>query len=44
MQTKQIIYEVAKILYIREGYNKITNKKIAEVSGINQGLITYYCS
>ncbi|NTW72777.1 MAG: TetR/AcrR family transcriptional regulator, partial [Eubacteriaceae bacterium] len=42
MQTKQKIYEIAKILFLQEGYNKVTNKKISEVSGINQGLITYY--
>lgn len=42
MNTKQNIYEVAKILYVQEGYHKITNKKIEEFSGINQGLITYY--
>ncbi|MFZ7120089.1 MAG: TetR/AcrR family transcriptional regulator [Eubacteriaceae bacterium] len=42
MQTKQKIYEVAKKLFIQEGYNNVTNKKIAEVSGENQGLITYY--
>lgn len=42
MQTKQKIYEIAKMLFIEEGYNKVTNKKIAEVSGTNQGLITYY--
>lgn len=42
MHTKQKIYEVAKILFLEEGYNNVSNKKIAEVSGVNQGLITYY--
>ncbi|QSX09182.1 helix-turn-helix transcriptional regulator [Alkalibacter rhizosphaerae] len=42
MQAKQKIYEVAKILYIREGYYKVSNKRLAEESGVNQGLITYY--
>lgn len=42
MHTKQKIYEVAKILFLQNGYKNVTNKQIAEVSGVNQGLITYY--
>ncbi|MFA0814970.1 MAG: TetR/AcrR family transcriptional regulator [Anaerofustis sp.] len=42
MQTKQRIYETAKILFIEEGYQRTTNRKIAEAAGVNQGLISYY--
>lgn len=40
--TKQKIYETAKRLYIEHGYFNISNKRLSEESGINQGLITYY--
>lgn len=42
MQTKQKIYEVAKILYITEGYHNVSNKYLAQQAEVNQGLITYY--
>lgn len=42
MQTKQRIYEVAKALYIQEGYKKVSNKRLAQQADVNQGLITYY--
>ena len=36
--TKQKIYETAKRLYIEHGYFNISNKRLSEESGINQGL------
>ncbi|MEG0376951.1 MAG: TetR/AcrR family transcriptional regulator [Eubacterium sp.] len=39
---KQKIYETAKKLYIEYGYFNISNKRLAEESSVNQGLITYY--
>ena len=39
--TKQLIYETAKRLFLEEGYN-VGSRRIAEVAGVNQGLLTYY--
>lgn len=38
---KQMIYETAKRLFLEEGYN-VGSRKIADIAGVNQGLITYY--
>lgn len=39
--TKQKIYEVAKKLFIQEGFG-VSSRKIASQAGVNLGLITYY--
>ncbi|NLW70566.1 MAG: TetR/AcrR family transcriptional regulator [Eubacteriaceae bacterium] len=42
MESKQKIYECAKILFFEKGYKSVTKKQVAELSGCNQGLINYY--
>ena len=42
MDSKQRIYECAKILFFEEGFNNTTKRKVSELSGINQSMINYY--
>jgi len=42
IETKEKIYEAAKILFYEHGYTSTTCLKIAKESGANVGLINYY--
>lgn len=42
MDSKQRIYECAKILFFEEGFKSTTKRRVSELSGINQSMINYY--